>query len=62
MSQLKENILLIIVKIVYGLKKMKKGYEVVCDCLKVGEHSRASLLTPFQNSSPNYQGDDICPS
>lgn len=41
---------------------MKKGYEVVCDCLKVGEHSRASLLTPFQNSSPNYQGDDTCPS
>lgn len=43
MSQFKENILLIIVKIIYDFKKMGMVYEVVCYCLKVIKHSRASL-------------------
>lgn len=43
MSQFKENILLIIVKIIYDFKKMGMVYEVVYHCLKVIKHSRASL-------------------
>lgn len=43
MSRFKENILLIIVKIISDLKTMGMGYEVICHCLKVGKNSRASL-------------------
>lgn len=37
--------MLITVEIICGLNKMKVGYEVLCDSLKAGRHSRARLLS-----------------